>query len=145
MYRSSYYEMTSNEATRVVVLRRTAEPYASDGQLRAEVDGIVQCFEPKHAAWGIVVDMRDAPPRNDPAFEAAMRRLRFQVGQAFRKVLVVVSTASGEMQVTRLHREGGHVYGVMRDFGEAIVLAGNSEPPPVPASVRPSSPWPPRG
>ena len=123
VYRSHFYELVEDEHEPLVWLVRSPRPYDGASEVRAEVDALVRCFKPRHRAYGSVVDMRDAPPRNDPGFEAAMRQLRFAVGRAFERVVVLVATASGEMQVTRLHREGHFVYHVTRDPEEAHGLA----------------------
>mgnify|MGYP001628067838 CR=1 FL=1 len=123
MYRSQFYELAEDDQESLVWLIRSPAPYRTAGEVRAEVDAIVRRFQPRHRDFGIIVDMRDAPPRNDPDFEAAMRQLRFSVGRAFARVAVLVATASGEMQVSRLHREGHFVYHVTRDPDEAHDLA----------------------
>lgn len=128
LYRSELYELT--EDGRVVTLARTAAPFATHASVRAEVDRVVERFEPRHRELGIVVDMRSAPGRNDPEFEAAMRHLRFAVGQAFARVVVLVATASGQMQAARLHREGGFAYSVSRDPVEARELASGAREAP---------------
>jgi hypothetical protein len=51
--------------------------------------------------------MRHAPPRNDPAFETAMRGLRDAVEVRFARTAVLLDTAVGLLQVTRLTREDG--------------------------------------
>ena len=123
LYRSAFYELSEDRRERVVTLARTAAPFLTHASVRAEVDRVVERFEPRHRELGIVVDMRSAPGRNDPEFEAAMRHLRFAVGQAFARVVVLVATASGQMQAARLHREGGFVYSISRDLIEARELA----------------------
>ena len=127
MYRSSYFELSEDRTLRVATLYRTPTPYASASAVRAEVDRLVGVFEARHRSWGVVCDFRDAPPRNDDAFESAMRHLRFAVGRAFGRVVVLVRTASGEMQVARLHREGGYAYHVTRDPDEARRLAASGD------------------
>ena len=42
-------------------------------------DGVIERMRPEHASYGIVVDMRQAPPRNDPEFESAMAKLRAEI------------------------------------------------------------------
>jgi hypothetical protein len=142
LYRSAFYELTEDRRDHVVTLARTSTPYPTNASVRAEVDRVVECFESRHRELGIVVDMRSAPGRNDPEFEAAMRHLRFAVGQAFARVVVLVATASGQMQASRLHREGGVDYGVSRDPAEARELAsgmrGTDDAGPCDAK---SNPW----
>jgi hypothetical protein len=53
---------------------------------------------PEH---GLLIDMRDAPGRNDPEFESAVARYRALTIQGFRRVAVVVRSIPGQMQIQR--------------------------------------------
>ncbi len=141
MHTSEHYELIEEPELRLVKLTRTSRRYEHVHQVRSEVDALVACFTPRHRSWSIIVDMRAAPPRNDLDFEEAMRHLRFAVGRAFGRVVVLVATASGEMQVTRLHREAGSQYLIARTLEEARQLAagGARTASARPASLHPSS------
>ncbi|AUX24006.1 hypothetical protein SOCEGT47_045370 [Sorangium cellulosum] len=54
---------------------------------------------------GHLVDLRQVPMNNDPAFEAATQRIRGMLVQDFAAVALVVRTAVGALQVKRLVRE----------------------------------------
>jgi hypothetical protein len=126
LHSSRFYEVTEDSATRVVRLRRTGAPFPATVDVRAEVDGLVSRFRRHHREYGVIIDMRDAPPRNDPEFEEAMRHLRFVVGQSFARIVVLMRTATGQMQATRLHRQEGAQYHVTLDPEEALELARGS-------------------
>ena len=49
--------------------------------------------------------MAQAPPRNDPAFESAMRGLRAAVEVSFARIAVLLGTQVGVLQVQRITRE----------------------------------------
>lgn len=120
---TQHYVLEEDRDARVVILRRTALPFGPAAEVRAENERVVAAFRPDHASYGLIVDMRAAPPRNDPAFEAAMRHLRFMVRRSFARTAVLVRTASGMMQVSRMHREEGYPYFTTSDEEEALRLA----------------------
>jgi hypothetical protein len=55
----------------------------------------------------LVVDTRQAPPRNDPAFEEAFRPVRVRLLRGFVRVAVLVATPMGRLQAERHAREDG--------------------------------------
>ncbi|HNN92857.1 MAG TPA: hypothetical protein PKI03_11345 [Pseudomonadota bacterium] len=55
----------------------------------------------------LLVDLRIAPGRSDPAFEAMMAEVRPKMFQGFRRVGVLTATATGTLQVMRHTRQDG--------------------------------------
>jgi hypothetical protein len=104
---SPYWTLEEDPGDRVVALRRTSTPFASVDEIGSANRDIVARIRAEHRRWGVVVDMRRAPRRNDPAFEAAMRGLREAVEASFARTAVLLQTAVGVLQVTRLTREDG--------------------------------------
>lgn len=102
-----YWSMTSDEADRVIWLQRREEPFRSLDEITSANRSLVDTFGHEYATWGIVVDMRRAPPRNDPAFEAAMHELRSATERSFARAAVLVTTQAGVLQIHRLAREDG--------------------------------------
>jgi hypothetical protein len=120
LYTSSYYSLGT--CARGALLRRSSQRFESLITVLAENDRLIPAFA-KAGVAGIVVDMRSAPANNDPKFEEAMHRLRIAIGQAFARVVVLVTSASGEMQVGRLHRTDATPYRVTRDVAQAWAFA----------------------
>ncbi|MEY2934181.1 MAG: hypothetical protein RL033_4930, partial [Pseudomonadota bacterium] len=104
---SAHWLMEEDRLNKVVFLRRMALPFGSLEELTSANQQVVRQIRPEHREWGIVVDMRQAPPRNDPSFESAMRGLRDAVEVRFARTAVLLETAVGLLQVTRLTREDG--------------------------------------
>lgn len=98
-----HYVMEEDTAARVVYLRRSPLPFTSVEEIASANDGVINEIQPYHAEWGIVVDMRQAPARNDPGFENAMRRLRDTTTERFARLAVLLESTVGMLQVTRLH------------------------------------------
>ncbi len=107
LFTSAHWLMEEDRLSQVVFLRRMALPFGSLEELTASNQQVVRQIRPEHREWGIVVDMRQAPPRNDPSFESAMRGLRDAVEVRFARTAVLLETAVGLLQVTRLTREDG--------------------------------------
>lgn len=104
---SAHWLMEEEREGRLVWLRRMAMPFGSVEEIINANQQVLSRIRPEHREWGVVVDMRHAPPRNDPAFEAAMRGLRDAVEVRFARTAVLLETAVGLLQVTRLTREDG--------------------------------------
>lgn len=104
---SAHWFMEEDRDSRVVWLRRLAMPFGCIEEITSANQQVVSRIRPEHREWGIVVDMRHAPRRNDPTFEAAMRGLRDAVQVRFARTAVLLETAVGLLQVTRLTREDG--------------------------------------
>jgi hypothetical protein len=70
-------------------------------------------------AW--LYDVRSAPTRrNDPEFEQVVQDRRADLVQRSPVLSVLVQTASGKMQVTRLARTGNANLMIFDDFDEAV-------------------------
>jgi hypothetical protein len=104
---SPHWLMESDASTRVVWLRRSPVPFGSLVELTGANEAVVGKFVQQYESWSVVVDMRLAPPRNDPAFEAAMRGLRSAIEARFARTAVLLATQVGMLQVNRLTRQDG--------------------------------------
>lgn len=77
---------------------RTAESFDTLDALAAEHEALLPHLS-KVRPQPLLVDLRDARGRNDPAFEAAMARYRRPMYQGFSRVVVLVRSAIGKLQV----------------------------------------------
>jgi sulfite reductase alpha subunit-like flavoprotein/cytochrome b involved in lipid metabolism/gamma-glutamylcyclotransferase (GGCT)/AIG2-like uncharacterized protein YtfP len=104
---SDLWLMEEDKKRKVVVLKRSAQPVHDTRELILKNQEVMARMGPEHAAYGIVVDMRQAPSRNDPEFENAMRLLRSEVAKRYARVAVLVTSAVGVLQVARMSRNEG--------------------------------------
>lgn len=80
-----------------------------------------------------LIDLRNSPPgRNDAGFEQVTQRYRPLLFGFFCASALVVRTATGRMQVTRMKRQGQGSLHICSEFGEARTfllqaLGGRSE------------------
>lgn len=70
----------------------------------------------------LLVDVRQAPLRNDPALETAMSTQVHRIADAFSKWAVLVRTSVGALQVSRVARQDQREPFVGRDEAEALAF-----------------------
>lgn len=109
LLRNKHFVITRAPGSPVIEIKRSAEPFATIDELRrafAEVNRVLD--EAGRAQLNLLVDTRDAPPRNDPAFELAFDPLRTAMVSGFRRVAVLVRTTAGRLQAERHSRRDGN-------------------------------------
>ena len=106
--------------SKVVVLERTS--------LSAGNGDVATIFGPAEKAiegidrqrYGLLIDVRAAPGRNDPDFEKQFEPHRQRMQRGFRRVAVVVKTVHGKLQVQRYAREDGIPNAAFDDRAAAV-------------------------
>jgi hypothetical protein len=87
---------------RFVLLYRTNVPFNAVSDLDVAFAGLERGLAGvTKSAFGLLVDTRDGPVRNDPVFEVAFERHRRKLFAHFAKRAVLVRTAAGKLQVQR--------------------------------------------
>lgn len=112
-----------DRSRQVVWLIRAPTQPASLEELVAAYETCFAQFRPEHRSYGIIIDTRDAPGRNDPAFEAAIHGLRAQIEGAFARIAVLVRSAAGALQARRLEAADGGDALITTDEQEALRAA----------------------
>jgi hypothetical protein len=108
-----------------VLVRRTAQPFATMEectQAHEEVGKALDALSRRNFA--LLVDLRKAPGRHDPEFEAVMTDCRKRVVTGFRSAAALVRTAAGKMQVSRHIRQDSLTMSVFDDEQEALDFLG---------------------
>ncbi|MAQ19433.1 MAG: hypothetical protein CMN30_32120 [Sandaracinus sp.] len=89
-------------------LVRSAEPYPDLAALEAEYRALVATQASfREGRRGLLVDLREAKGRNDPAFEETLGRWRKQSLLGFTPLVILVKSALGKMHVERHMRADG--------------------------------------
>jgi hypothetical protein len=99
---------------------RNERPYASVTHIDSEgleVEGALR----KAGRIRLLVDLRAVTPRNDASFEVAIARFRHKLFGGSQRIVVLVRTAIGALQVKRHLREDGFRIDVFTSEEEAIV------------------------
>lgn len=108
MYADKYMTLKVDDLRQVASLTRSNAAYASIDELvsscRALADALGNHGSLVH---GLLFDVRLAPLRNDEEFDRVSKRELDGVLLRFRKVAVLVATATGKLQIHRIKREHG--------------------------------------
>jgi len=105
LYRSKHWSFESDPCRNVAILRRTPVPWPSLATLAEEADALLAALHASQRELGLLVDMRQAPRRNDPAFEQAMAGLRHGLCSYFARTAVLLESGVGELAAVRLERD----------------------------------------
>lgn len=108
VWQNAHFTVELDKQNGIIWTIRSSTPYASFDELEAVMHELGRVLDglgrSRHA---LVADVRAAPGRNDPEFEAVMYRLRPLWLKGFRRVGVLVQTVVGAMQVQRFAKQDG--------------------------------------
>ena len=103
LHRDAHFVVTVDDASRLVRRTRTERRFESleeaESAYEAVLGAIATLDQGRHAQ---LVDVRHAPPRNDPAFEDLLARMSSRLLGGFRRVAVLARTEVGRLQVGRV-------------------------------------------
>lgn len=101
-----YWERGSS----IVVLQRSPLPVLDEGELLVFLDRFDLLIPPiSRKTLGLLMDMREGPLRNDPAYEQRLQRAVVRLVAGFRRVALLMQTSVGVLQAGRLRRENGQL------------------------------------
>jgi hypothetical protein len=105
LFQSEHALFEVDHGRRIVRYTRSAVPFATldDATRTFRALGETKSFD--RSKYGLLSDVRNAPGRNDPAFEAAIMRHRNDLFEGFARRATLVRTMAGQLQVQRLARE----------------------------------------
>lgn len=117
----------------ILLVRRTANSYASAADVRSSFDLVRRVVEPiERAITSVLVDMRLAPPRDDPEFERAAADQPKYLSRDFKRSAVLIRTAIGLLHVQRHMQRLGLPMKVFNDEQQAFdYLRGRTDVPSV--------------
>jgi hypothetical protein len=103
LIRNEFVELDVHFGERVVVIRRTAERFARVADVDNAIEAIARALPlERRQGHAVLIDMRVAPVRTDPALEPAFARYRVETERGFERVVVVVTSVVGRIRSDRL-------------------------------------------
>ncbi len=107
----------------VLHLYRTRERVSSLEDYERELKSLRTIMEGLDSALAIVMDMRDAVPRNDEAFEAMTGPYRVFFRTRFARCAVVLKTEVGKLNFQRLDRRDDTTTNMFTSMDDAVAWA----------------------
>lgn len=131
------WDLKVDPLCRVVYLTRTPERCAVQGEALTsmdEVESALRQITPLH--YGLLLDLRAAPVKNDPEFERMTQRYRRKIVSAFPRCAVLTATLLGKLQLERLSRDEGIEWEFLEDEELAKAYVSSFRTGDAPPSVR---------
>lgn len=121
IFRGDYGVLLADPKGPLLRYTRTALPLRSAQEIEDFMNGMAMAID-RIGRTGrvILIDMREAPGRNDPAFEVVASRMRKRTYRGLLRSAVLVKSALGAMQVKRLAQVDGMDRFVSMDEEEAL-------------------------
>ncbi len=109
LFADAHVTVAYDEGRGLVRYARSTEPFGSIADMTASHDKLAAALPPFFPTSGLklLIDVRQAPPRNDEAFEAQVTRLLVTFMQRFSAHAFLVKSAVGRLQTQRLARDRG--------------------------------------
>jgi hypothetical protein len=121
--RSKHFVVTVDDLTGILKRTRTPERFASIESLGSAYEDLIAALDSvRRREYGQLIDARQAPPRNDPEFEAVVRQHHAALYRDFRASAAVVQTAAGKLQLRRMFETSGVDVAVFMDEAEAVAF-----------------------
>jgi hypothetical protein len=116
-----YFTAFVDERMGIVRTIRNDKPFTSLEELDGVFGQLGDALDTlDRSRYGLLADIRAAPGRNDPEFEATVQRLRPRWIGGFRKIGVLVRSSVGMMQIHRHARQDGVKRLISKDEDELV-------------------------
>lgn len=123
LHESEFWVLDEFPEQKIAVLYRTPVAALSLAALARDNDALLSVLSEGHRDFGLVVDIRQAPLRNDQAFEQTMAKVRGQLTAHFLRTAILLESSLGELQVTRLERDAESRTFITRSASAAFSFA----------------------
>jgi hypothetical protein len=120
LYSDPYILVRQCVAERLLVVTRRPTQYPSLEEMSLTFERIAPTIAHiPRSEWRVIIDVRFAPARNDPAFEQAFGERRKLFSASFAQVGLMVRTAAGRLQIARYAKHDGTRIELFSNAGEA--------------------------
>jgi hypothetical protein len=121
LLRNPYFVLSIDRADRIVRYTRTSLPYPSTEEVARSLSGMGALARPvDRASIALLVDLHDGPLRNEDDLESAIGQQRMRFFSGFAGIAVLVKTAVGALQMSRLNQRERLPYAVFQDEAQAL-------------------------
>ena len=116
---NAYHVVRHDPERRLVLVTRRPLPYPSIDALHASFDRMIASYGGVcRVDHRILIDSRAAPARNDEAFEDAMAARRPDALRGFSRIVILIRTVAGKLQIGRHAQADGLAVLIAADIAE---------------------------
>jgi hypothetical protein len=102
VFANEHWILDRDKARGLLVARRTAVPYPSITAISKSFDALEAAMDAcGRSRYSLLLDLREAPSRNDPEFERVTASHPRRFARDFIRAAVLVRTAHGMLQIRR--------------------------------------------
>lgn len=119
-----YATVTYFPDRKLIVYRRKATPYPDLATARSALEAARGSMPPgvKLSHHAFLMDVREGPLRADPEFERATQDAGPELSKVFKRAAVLVKTAVGKLQMSRIRNERAMSMEVFDDEAKAYAF-----------------------
>lgn len=129
LFSNCFVNASVDDSRRIALFTRSDRPFTHLEELHDAYGALVRISASlDRKSLGLLIDLRDAPARNDPAFEQAMSKYRGPMMQGYQRVALLVKTVTGKLQVSRHALEDRTAVLVTQDATEASAFLTGRQP-----------------
>jgi hypothetical protein len=104
LHEDDFFRVEHNAPERIFRLARTARALGEGPAAERAYAAVDRVLSGVPSGSMLFIDIREAPPREDPAFESTVKKVRDPILGRFARVAILTSTAAGKKQVTRMNQ-----------------------------------------
>jgi len=108
LYRDPYVTVFAEVPGTLIRLQRSSLPHPTPIDLEQSFRNAAAAID-RHGRTGrvMLIDMREALGRNEPEFDAALRKIRPVVERAMLRIVILLRSSAGMLQMKRINEEDG--------------------------------------
>ncbi len=124
VFEDPYATVTYSPDRKLIVYRRKATPYPDLATARSSLEAArgAMPLGLKLSHHVFLMDVREGPLRVDPEFEQATEAAGPDLSKLFKRAAVLVKTAVGKLQMSRLRNERARIFEVFDDETKAYAF-----------------------
>jgi len=121
IYRDAYVTLLAEVPGTLIRLQRSNVPHPTPVELEQSFRRVAAAIDRLGRTNRVMlVDMREALGRNEPEFDAALRRVRPIVERGMARIVVLLRSSAGMLQMKRVNEEDGVVRALTMNEQEAL-------------------------
>jgi len=124
---TAHWLLTYEQPLHLVRATRSSVGFANVEEVEQSWEGFIAASKNlPRTNLRLLLDVREAPLRNDEAFEQALEKYRAEVFAGYEAIAVLVKTAVGMLQVTRINKMRGGSRPIFTDEKAALAYLANA-------------------